>query len=101
MPCPVRPRTRVRFPPPPPLAQRSRLPGVGAGTKQDGLAEGTAAWRPVRGHYRAHQVAAGRRAPGAVVAGVDSVVAEYEVVTRRDARPPVGFVTSERRIDVR
>ena len=32
---------------------------------------------------------------------MDSVVAEYEVVTRRDARPPVGFVTSERRIDVR
>src|SRR3990172_6029064 len=27
MPCPVRPRTRVRFPPPPPLAQPSRLAG--------------------------------------------------------------------------
>ena len=32
---------------------------------------------------------------------MNSVVAEYEVVTRRDSRPPVGFVTSQRRIDVR
>ena len=32
---------------------------------------------------------------------MDSIVAEYEVVTRRNARPPVGFVTSKSRIDVR
>ena len=62
--------------PPPPLAQRSRLPGAGAGTEQDGLVEGTAARRPVREQYRADQVAARHRSPDAGVAGVDPVVAE-------------------------
>ena len=61
----------------------------------------TAAWRPVREHHRADQVAARHRSPGARVAGVDSVVAEDEVVIRRNPRPSVGFVSSQRWIDVR
>ena len=60
----------------------------------------TAAGRPVREHHRADQVAARHGSPDAGVARVDPVVAEHEVVARRNAWPPVGFVTSKRRIDV-
>jgi hypothetical protein len=56
--------------------------------------------RPVREHYRADQVAAGHRSPRAGVAGVNSVIAEDEVVARRDARPATVLVSSPRGIEI-
>ena len=72
-----------------------------AARANDRLAERTAARRPEREHPRADQVATRHRSPDAGVAGVDPAVTEYEVVARRNSGPPVGFVTSQRRIDVR
>lgn len=51
------------------------------------LAEGEAAGRPVREHHRADHAAPGHRSPRARVAGVSAVIAEDEVVARRNPRP--------------
>src|SRR5262245_10958268 len=67
-------------------------PGSDAWAGAAVLAERETARRPVRERHRADEAAPGHRAPRARVARVHPVVAEEEVVPRRDARPASALV---------